>query len=159
MRAHTPPFTKSTAKQVYDETSAIAAAQDAKLDPISDVESKVRTAMQYLYHAQLLLKEAFPYTSGERVKKSPKSVHVNTPNADIPEKSPLAGELDIDWNACFPTRAQLAEQGTSAEVAYLRKCGIGDVAETATTVASQHPMAAEVLRDHDERLNGPEDHL
>lgn len=47
----------------------------------------------------------------------------------------------------------------------LRGFGIGDaeprdVAETATTVAtSKHPMAAEVLRDHDERLNGPEDHL
>lgn len=47
----------------------------------------------------------------------------------------------------------------------LKGFGIGDVeprdvAETATTVAtSQHPMAAEALRDHDERLSGPEDHL
>lgn len=63
---------------------------------------------------------------------------------------------------------------TSAEIEGLREVltaeelkgfGIGDVeprdvAETATTAAaSQHPMAAEALRDHDERLNGLEDHL
>jgi hypothetical protein len=64
MHAHTPPFTKTdqrdAARKLYDETSAIAAAQDAQLDPVIDVESRVRTAMQYLYHAQLLLKEAYP---------------------------------------------------------------------------------------------------
>lgn len=176
MRATTPPFVKpaslvgAASSSLYAETSAIAAAQDAKLDPVSDVESKVRTAMQYLYHAQLLLKEAFPYTSGKRVEETLEPVHVNAP----PKWSP-------QW---------LAEQGTPAESAYLLKngsriatpaevdglrevlsaeelkgFGIGDiepraVAKTATNVAtSQHPMAAEAIRDHDERLNGPEDVL
>jgi hypothetical protein len=36
MHAHTPPFTKTAARKLYDETSAIAAAQDAKLDPGND---------------------------------------------------------------------------------------------------------------------------
>lgn len=163
MHAHTPPFTNPEAaydsRRLYDETSAIAAAQDAKLDPIGPVESKVRTAMQYLYHAQLLLKEAFPYTSGKRVEEMPEPVHVNAP----PKWSP-------QW---------LAEQGIPAESAYLASFGpngaptsdsflrgealreihIGDVepravAKPATTVAtSQHPMAAEALRDEYERTD------
>ena len=135
MHAHMPPYTKPEAaydsRRLYDETSAIAAAQDAKLDSISSVESKVRTAMQYLYHAQLLLKEAFPSRDRQH---------------GIPAES-----------------ADLAREVLTAEE--LKGFGIGDVeprhvAETATTVAtSRHPMAAEAIRDHDERLDGPEDRL
>ena len=88
--------------------------------------------------------------------------------------SPGNEELDIDWNACFPTRAQrevmAAHSGIPAESADLARevltaeelkgFGIGDVAprpvaETATTVAtSQHPMAAETLRDEYEKTDG-----
>ena len=77
------------------------------------------------------------------------------PNADIPEKSPLAGSR-------IATPAELAyllHANEPHRAPDLRKCGIGDVAETATTVASQHPAHAEAIRIHDERLNGPEDHL
>lgn len=122
MHAHTPPFTK-TAKQLYDETSIKAAAQDAKLDPISDVESKVRTSMQYLYHAQLLLKEAFP-------------------SRDQSQGTPA--------ESAYLARAVQNELQADA----LRAIGIGDVAEAATTVAtSQHPMAAEALRDEYEKTD------
>lgn len=174
MHAHTPPFTKPEAaydsRRLYDETSAIAAAQDAKLDPIGPVESKVRTAMQYLYHAQLLLKEAFPYTSGKRVEEMPEPVHVNAP----PKWSPqwLAGQ-GIPAESAYLLR-QGSRIATPAEVDGLREVltaeelrgfGIGDiepraVAKPATTVAiSQHPANAETIRYHDERLSGPEDHL
>jgi hypothetical protein len=78
MHAHTPPFTKPTgaydARKLYDETTQRATEHDAA-HPISDIEAKVRTALSYLHHAQLLLKEAFPYTSNKRVEKTPESVH------------------------------------------------------------------------------------
>lgn len=172
MLAHMPPFTKPEAaydsRRMYDETSAIAAAQDAKLDPVSDVESKVRTAMQYLYHAHLLLKEAFTYTSGKRVEEMPEPVHVNAP----PKWSPqwLAGQ-GIPAESAYLLR-QGSRIATPTEVDGLREVltaeelkgfGIGDVeprhvAETATTVAtSQHPANAEALRMADERT--PEDRL
>lgn len=114
----------STARKLYDETSAIAAAQD--------------------------------------------------------------GAQDIDWNACFPTRAQL-DAGIPAEFAYLASFGPNNYAEPRedaaplfdsftdsrdygitrwpvacslhlyeTTATSQHPMAAEALRYADEL---PEDRL
>ena len=107
--------------------------------------------------------------------------------------SPGNEELDIDWNACFPTRAQrevmAAHSGIPAESAYIASFGPNEsvplrcdvspmfatlrdipdsfidshgcritrrvVAKTATTVAtSQHPMAAEVLRDEYEKTDG-----
>jgi hypothetical protein len=78
MHAHTPPFTKPAgaydARKLYDETTQRATEHDAA-HPISDIEAKVRTALSYLHHAQLLLKEAFPYTSNKRVEKTPESVH------------------------------------------------------------------------------------
>jgi hypothetical protein len=106
---------------------------------------------------------------------------IGVPNADIPEKSPNAGELDIDWNACFPTRAQLdaaatdksplepSRIGTPAELAYLASFGPnidahGNVrsdrhsSQNVTNVAhNAHPMHAEALRYADER--SPEDRL
>lgn len=62
MHAHTPPFTKPAsaydARKLYDETTRRATEHDAA-HPISDIEAKVRTALSYLHHAQVLLKEAF----------------------------------------------------------------------------------------------------
>lgn len=131
MRAHTPPFTAKTAKQLYDETSAIAAAQDAKHAMTADErEAKLRTVAHYIYHAKLLMDEVF----SEERKRSNDALDA------MAREGQRLGLYD--------------HSGTSAEVAYLRKCGIGDVAETATTVASQHPMAAEVLRDEYERGDG-----
>lgn len=118
MHAHTPPFTKPEAaydsRRLYNETGAIAATQDAKLDPGNDALPSI------LADFRAVVKRMEAYAERLRGKRG---------------------------------------DGTSAEVAYLRKCGIGDVAETATTVASQHPAHAETIRIHDERLNGPEDHL
>jgi hypothetical protein len=127
MHAHTPPFTRNqhpSARKLYEETSAIAAAHDAKLDPASDVEAKVHTALSYLYHAQELLKEAFPKPQDRAPKWSPQW---------------LSQQPSDDHTGQFQSEA-------------LREIGIGDV-------EPRHPMAAEALRYHDERLSGPEDHL
>jgi hypothetical protein len=102
-------------------------------------------------------------------------------NADTPTKTANADELDIDWNACFPTRAQLdaaatdkpplelSRIGTPAELAYLASFGPnidahGNVrsdrhsSQNVTNVVhNAHPMHAEALRYRDE--HPPEDLL
>jgi hypothetical protein len=137
-----PPFTAS-ARKLYEETSAIAAAQDAKLDPISDVESKVRTAMHYLYHAQLLLKEAFPDTSSERVEEAPESVH------GIPAESSYLSSFGPNGSR-LATADEIDNLRSVLFAEELKGFGIGDV-------ESRHPMHAEALRVADER--SPEDRL
>lgn len=93
----------NTARQLYDETSAIAAAQDG-----------------------IPAESAYLRKNGSRIA----------------------------------TPAEVASLRDVLSAEELRGFGIGDVAETATTVAtSQHPANAETIRYHDERLNGPEDHL
>jgi hypothetical protein len=141
MHAHTPPFTQPTgaydSRKLYDETSAIAAAQDAQLDPVIDVESRVRTAMQYLYHAQLLLKEACPARARS--------------DAGLPAESAYLASFSPNGSRiATPAKIDGLRDVLSAEE--LKGFGIGDV-------VPRHPMHAEVLRDHDERLSGPEDHL
>jgi len=129
----------NSARQLYDETSAIASAQDANLYAV----------------------------------------------ADIPETSPVA---DIDWNACFPTRAQLDAAATGkpplepsrictpAELAYLASFGpnervpprddappmfatLRDIPDSFTDshgnrITRRHPVQAEA-----DRLTSPEDRL
>jgi hypothetical protein len=80
MHAHTPPFTKPTgaydARKLFDETSAIAAEQDARHSMTdAEREAKLRTVAHYIYHAKLLMDDVFPYTSTKRVKETPESVH------------------------------------------------------------------------------------
>lgn len=168
MRANFPPFTKPEAaydsRRLYEETSAIAAAQDAK-HAMTDAErdAKLRTVAHYIYHAKLLMDEVF-CTERAGVPAS----------ADIPAKVPIA-DLAPKW-----TPQWLADNGIPAESSYLasfspngsriatadevaglrellsaeqlREYGIGDVER-------RHPMHAEALRDHDERLFGGEDRL
>lgn len=80
----------------------------------------------------------------------------NTSRQLYDETSAMAAAWD-GLPAYFASKVLTAEQ--------LREYGIGDaeprnVAGTATTVAvSQHPMHAETIRYHDERLDGPEDRL
>jgi len=116
MHAHTPPFTKPTgaydARKLYDETSAIAAAQDAKLDPVSDVEAKVRTALSYLYHAQELLKEAFPKPQDRAPKWSPQWAAEQCAPADseyLASFSPNPALLKIGIGDVEPRHVMAAE--------------------------------------------------
>lgn len=151
MHAHTPPFTKPTgaydARKLYEETGKIAAAQDTKLDPVSDTESKVRTALSYLHHAQLLLKEAFPEPRRHAPKWSPQWLADN----GIPAESSYLASFSPNGSR-IATAEEIDNLRELLSVEELKGFGIGDV-------ESRHPMHAEVLRDHDERLSGPEDQL
>ena len=102
------PPVHASPRQLYDETSAIAAAQDG-----------------------IPAESAYLLKNGSRI--------------------------------ATPAEVDGLREVLSAEE--LKGFGIGDiepraVAKPATTVAtSQHPANAETIRYHDERLNGPEDHL
>ncbi|THD06131.1 hypothetical protein [Rhodanobacter lindaniclasticus] len=216
MRAHTPPFTKPEAaydsRRLYEETSAIAAAQDAR-HAMTDAEreAKLRTVAHYIYHAKLLMDEVFgteraklaapPATPDFSIVQDPPDLPLGWlarggapvesaylasfgPNDDMSKKSPKADTRVASVDEVAALREHLtAEQ--------LREYGIGDV-EPATLrgipdsftdshgsritrrvtppyprgwfdcvpcVEPRHPMHAEALRQHDERLNGPEDSL
>lgn len=173
MRAHTPPFTKPEAaydsRRLYEETSAIAAAQDAKR-AMTDAErdAKLRTVAHYIYHAKLLMDEVF-------AEEKSRSCELLAECAREAQADGFYASADITakWSPQW-----LAEQGIPAESSYLasfspnadapakspkahrrvltdserRSYGIGDV-------EPRHPMHAEALRDHDERLFGGEDRL
>lgn len=174
MRAHTPPFTNPEAaydsRRLYEETSAIAAAQDAK-HAMTDAErdAKLRTVAHYIYHAKLLIDEVFGEDRQRRkgalrdVVRESERLDLYS-NADTPAKSPHddfaiaqdAPDLPLGW---------LASGGAPVESAYLASFGPNDwQAETLREysigdVEPRHPMHAEALRDHDERLFGGEDRL
>ncbi|HUH31583.1 MAG TPA: DUF3310 domain-containing protein [Rhodanobacter sp.] len=179
MHAHTPPFTRPTAKQVYDETSAIAAAQDASLyaapaDPVNhpahytggDVEciDAIRAALTEGEFIGFLKGQVLKYVwrngkKGDPVEDAAKGLWYQRRlhgalDAQYMRRKHALAELVRDAQKMGVYDAPATACGTTAEAAYLRKCGIGDVAVSATTVASQHPMAAEVLRDEYERGAG-----
>lgn len=149
MHAHTPPFAKPEAaydsRRLYDETSAIAAAQDAKLDPGNDALPSI------LADFRAVVKRLEDYAERRRVKRAD----------GIPAES--AYLLKNGSRIATPAEIDGLREVLTAEE--LKGFGIGDVepravAKTATNVAtSQHPANAETIRYHDERLNGPEDHL
>lgn len=152
MRAHTPPFTKPEAaydsRRLYEETSAIAAAQDAK-HAMTDAERdvKLRTVAHYIYHAKLLMDEVFG------TDRASHAAPPATPDFTIAQDPP---DLPMGWLTSIgvPVKsAYLASFGPNVwQAETLRECGIGDV-------EPRHPMHAEALRDHDERLFGGEDRL
>ena len=158
MRAHTPPFTKPEAaydsRRLYEETSAIAAAQDAR-HAMTDAEreSKLRTVAHYIYHAKLLMDEVFGTERANRV--TPPATSDFTIAQDPPD-------LPLGWLARggVPVEsAYLASFGPNdVQAEVLRECHIGDVPHR-PNARNAHPMHAEALRQHDERLNGPEDSL
>ena len=161
MHAHTPPFTKPpgaydasrlTAREAYDQTSAVAASQDAKLAITpAERDAKLRTVAHYIYHAKLLMDEVF---AEERSRS-------NAALAELAREAQADGfyasaDITAKWSPQW-----LVEQGIPAESSYLasfspndlqaetlREYGIGDVA--------RHPMHAEALRLADEP---PEDKL
>lgn len=165
MRASTPPFTKPTgaydARKLYDETSKTAAAQVTRLDPgndalpsiLADFRSVVRRLEAYAERLRVSRAEPAPKWSPQWLAEQ----GIPAESAYLASFSPNGSRI------ATPAEIEGLREVLTAEK--LKGFGIGDVerrdvAETATTVAtSQHPMAAEALRDHDERLNGPEDHL
>jgi len=151
MHAHTPPFTKPTgaydasrltAREAYEQTSAIAASQDAK-SALTDADryAKLRTAAHYIYHAKLLMDEAL---DGWCIQ---------------PDTSGIPAESAYLARAADPRDVLSAEE--------LKGFGSGDV-EPATLrgipdsftdshgnlITRRHPMAAEALRDEYERGDG-----
>ena len=111
-----------SARQLYDETSAIAAAQDAKLDGI-------------------------PAESAYLASFSPNGSRIATP-------------AEIDGLRGVLTAEELKGFGIGdVEPATLRGIPDSFTDSHGNRITRRHPMAAEALRDHDERLSGPEDHL
>ena len=145
MHAHTPPFTKTT-KQVYDETSAIAAAQDAKLDLGNDALPSI------LADFRAVVKRLEAYAERLRVSRAepaPKRSPQWLTEQGVPAESAYLASFG-------PNGSRIA---TSAEIEGLRDVltaeelkgfGIGDV-------EARHPANAEALRMADERT--PEDRL
>ena len=205
MRAHTPPFTKPEAaydsRRLYEETSAIAAAQDAR-HAMTDAEreSKLRTVAHYIYHAKLLMDEVFgterashaapPATPDFTIAQDPPDLPMGwLASGGIPAESsylaslgmgdaerrladahrPIVGDMKADeygvyrwvynglgWSPIEYGANDLEYPNPSdlglPPFEQLREHGIGDV-------EPRHPMHAEALRDHDERLFGGEDRL
>lgn len=152
MRAHTPPFTKPEAaydsRRLYDETSAIAAAQDAKR-AMTDAErdAKLRTVAHYIYHAKLLMGEVFGTDRASHAAPHPTpdfTIAQDPPDLPMGRLTSIGVPVESAYLASFGPNVWQAET--------LRECGIGDV-------EPRHPMHAEALRDHDERLFGGEDRL
>lgn len=102
-------------------------------------------------------------TSAEPVDESPDLRHIGI--GDVPKAGtilPVACGAKITLDGRWDRRRDKTAPGTPADSAYLASFGpnVTDVRYSATNAAiPQHPMAAEVLRDHDERLAGPESHL
>lgn len=146
MRAHTPPYTTKTAKQLYDEAGVIAAEQDAKLDPGNDALPSI------LADFRAVVKRLEAYALRLREKRG----------NGLPAESTYLASFGPNGGgraSRIISPAERAHLQGRLSPAQCRAYGIGDVAETATTVASQHPAHAEAIRINDERLNGPEDHL
>lgn len=123
----------NTARRLYDETSAIAAAQDAKLDSI-------RAEPAPKWSPQWLAEQGIPAESTYIASFRPNGSRIVTP-AEIAELRKVL------------TAEQLREYG-------IGDAEPRNVAGIATNVAtSQHPANAEAIRYHDERLDGPEDRL
>lgn len=169
MHATTPPYTKPEAaydsRRLYDETSAIAAAQDAKLDPGNDALPSI------LADFRAVVKRLDDYAERRRVKRDDgipaESAYL------LKNGSRIATPAEVDGLREVLTAEELRGFGIG-DIEPATLCGIPDsfidsygnlitwrdVANHATTVAtSQHPANAETIRYHDERLSGPEDHL
>jgi DNA-binding PucR family transcriptional regulator len=160
MHAHTPPFTKSAtgcdAKTAYDQTSKIAAAQDAKFDPGNDALPSIlaefravvkrleayaerlrasRTLADLAAESQKLgLYDDLADTSNKRVEKTPESVH-----GISAESSYL-----FSFGSSTATAAEIDSLRDLLTAEELKGFGIGDV----------HPLRHATL---DERT--PEDRL
>lgn len=165
MRANFPPFTRPEAaydsRRLYEETSAIAAAQDAKR-AMTDAErdTKLRTVAFHIFHAKRLMDEVFAESKAHsRELLAALAREAQTmglyEDADTPDKTANDDDPGIDWNACFPTRAQLDAAATGkpplepsrictpAELAYLASFGPNN---TAAPRDDAPPMFA-TLRD------------
>jgi hypothetical protein len=127
---------------------------------INGVEHQVRHSAALAWRALALLQEEIERDDGVPL---PRNARV-TPNADTPAKSPH-GDFTIAQDPPDLPMGRLTSIGVPVECAYLasfgpndwqsetlREYGIGDV-------EPRHPMHAEALRDHDERLFGGEDRL
>lgn len=134
----------------YADKQKPTGAYDARKLGDASSTDKLRTAFNYLGHAKRLIEEFIKDTEGKPapIKPAPKWSPQWLADNGIPVES-----------------AYLASMRETLTAEELKGFGIGDVerrhvAEKATTVAiSQHPAMAEVIRDHDERLDGPEDRL
>lgn len=126
-----------------DHFYADALARDEKplgayrsTDPeLSESERKLRTALAYVNHARDLIREALGDTmTAERIAKVAAGNPATVPGYPIegvpPERVP---KWDPAWG-----KAPNCD-GLSAR-----------------DIRAPHPMQAEVIRDHDERLQGPE---
>jgi hypothetical protein len=109
-------------------------------------------------------------TSTKPVDKSPDLRHIGigdivpTTGRAVPISGSAKAERDakFEFDVRWDRRRDKTAPGTPADSAYLASFGpnVADVQCFATSAAiPQHPMAAEALRDHDERLAGPESHL
>lgn len=172
MHAHTPPFTKPTgaydARKLYDETSAIAAAQDAKLDHGNDALSSILADLRAMvkrleaYAERLRVSRALTelsaesqklglyndlaYTSGERVDETPESVHVTAPQRLAEQGMPAESAYLFKNGSRIATPAEIDGLRDVLTAEELKGFGIGDVDR-------RHPMHAEVLRDEFERAD------
>lgn len=149
MHAHIPPFT-NRGRKLYDETTATAAAQDAKLD-MTDAkrEAKLRTVAHYIYHAKLLMDEVFAESKA----------HSRELLADIAREAQTMGLYDDGIPAESAYIASFSPNGSRIATAdevdnlrdfltaeRLREYGIGDV------LPADHPWKHITL-------HGPESHL
>ena len=150
-----------------DHFYADALARDEKplgayrsTDPeMPDAERKLRTALAYVCHARDLINDALAIqpTSGSRP---------NQPEACNPA---TMREAKIAYDvACDRARDWLAGEGGDVprpphgripkwHPDYVRPPNCDGL--SARDIRAPHPMSAEVIRDHDERLAGGEDRL
>jgi hypothetical protein len=167
MHASFPPFTNPP--QGVDGAGR-------STEVVSDAEAKLRTALSYINHARDLITSALDQPTGcnaaiqpaHGIDAKPPKWHVewckprrddlplnlaaavSEPNAVPVESSYLDS---FSPNGSRPATAdEIADMRAVLSAEELKGFGIGDI-------EPRHPMQAEAIRDHDERLYGGEDKL
>lgn len=144
MHAHTPPYTRNpptTARKLYDETTAIAAAQDAQLDPGNDALPSI------LADFRAVVKRLEAYAERLRIdrKLSPKWSPQWAAEQGVPAESAYPASFSPNGSR-IATPAEIDGLRDVLSAEELKGFGIGDV-------QPRHVMHAEALRDEYEKAD------
>jgi hypothetical protein len=145
MHAHTPPYTRNpptTTRKLYDETTAIAAAQDARLDPGNDALPSI------LADFRAVAKRLEAYAERLRVdrKSSPKWSPQWAAEQGVPAESAYLASFSPNGSR-IATPAEIDGLRDVLSAEELKGFGVGDV-------QPRHVMHAEALRDEYEKGEG-----
>lgn len=136
------------ARRLQQPTGAYRAAPE-----MPEVERKLRTALSYVNHARDLIREALGDNEPKAQREAKIAYDVATDEGRVPKWDPR-------WGVPLKEQKGYSEGAvTSDSHAIYQNTPPNCDGLSARDVRSPHPMQAEAIRDHDERLAGGEDRL